>query len=146
MVKKILLLSSLLLINTSSSAKQLNNYDEVQQSVKNGERVTFVVETAMCSVNMDIPAFLFSWTPDGFAMTEKVGLRARGMTYTPENSAFPQTGPVYQSYTYTLNKSGNLHFSNRFLDPVTFAEKAKSIEVDCQLGNGARIYSLSHSY
>lgn len=140
-MKKIALLS-LILIN-SAQAVQLTNYSEIVDAVHDGKGIKYVVDWDLCKISIpDIkPEFTSSWHPDHVIISKKGALQSRGVTYSHTISQAPQIGPVNQSYVYTLTSNNELKVINRFLDPVTNAEKFPPVEATCQLGESVRIFA-----
>ena len=136
---------SLLAINTCY-ADQLTNYKDAIDALNNGKRLTFVVDWDTCKITnpngTDTKAnFSSSYTSDAYLISKLGFVYVRGVTVGHPIAAMPQLGIVTQSFAYTLKGDGSLHAINRFLDPVTYAEKIKPIEADCQLGDGFKLFA-----
>lgn len=139
-MKKIALFS-LFLINTCC-AGQLMNYQDTVDALNNGKQIKFVIDWDRCKINIPNiqPNFSSSYSPENININKNGYLQSQGMTYTHEIAMIPHLGPVNQAYVYTFTKNNELHVINRFLDPVTYIEKAAAIEATCQLGEGFKVF------
>lgn len=140
-MKKFALVSLLLFSN--AHAIQLNDYAEVVDAVHNGMSIKYVVDWDLCKISIpDVkPDFSSSYSPDNVIISKKGILASRGMTYSHEISQAPFLGPVNQSYVYMLTSANELKVVNRFLDPVTYAEKMPAVHAKCQLGEAVKIFA-----
>lgn len=139
---KKLVLASLLFIG-NAHAIQLTDYADVVDAVHNGMSIKYVVDWDLCKTSVpDIkPDFSSSYSPDNVIISKKGMLASRGMTYSHEISQAPQLGPVNQSFVYMLTANNELKVINRFLDPVTYAEKMPAVQASCRLGEAVKIFA-----
>jgi hypothetical protein len=138
---KKLALFSLLLINTCY-ADQLTSYQHAVDALSNGKHLTYFVDWDLCKLNVPIkPNFLSSFSPDGINIDKSGFIQSKGVRYSHEIKLLPQLGPTNQAYVYTFTKDNELHVINRFLDPITFAEKMKPLEATCKLGEGFKVFA-----
>lgn len=140
-MKKIALFS-LLFINTCY-ADQLTSYQDTVDALNNGKHITYFVDWDLCKSNIPIakPNFLSSYSPESINIDKSGFIQSTGVRYSHEIKLIPHLGPVNQAFVYTFTKDNELHVINRFLDPVTFAEKMKPIEATCKLGEGFKIFA-----
>lgn len=140
-MKKNLLLA--LLLTNICWAGQLTSYEDTVDALNRGKRIKFVVDWDLCKINVpDVkPNFSSSYSPESVNIDKSGFLQSTGMRYTHEITKIPQLGPVNQAYVYTFSKNNELHVINRFLDPVTYAEKMVPVEATCQLGKGFKIFN-----
>jgi hypothetical protein len=141
-MKKIII-SVMFLFNTCCYAEPLINYLKTVDALNNGKHITFVINWEFCKTNIpDIkPNFSSSYTPENVNIDKSGFIQSSGVKYAHEIKIAPMLGPVNHAYVYTFNKFEELHVINRFLDPITYAEKMPAFEATCQLGNGFKVFS-----
>lgn len=143
MFKKMALLSLSLFITNIAVAAQLSSYQDVVDAINDGKTVKVVADWDACQVNVpDVkPNFISSYTFEN-PNIEKAGfVQSWGTRFTYEIKSIPQLGSVKQSYVYTINQDGSLAVINRFLDPVTYAEKMPPVKAICQLNVGYKVFA-----
>ncbi|KTD03187.1 VirK protein [Legionella geestiana] len=140
-MKKPLLL--MLFLAGASHAEQLFDYQQAVAAVKSGKKITYVVDWNKCTLNLPniTPDIISSYSPDHVIMDKQGFMGSRGTKYTHEISKAPELGPVHQSFVYTFTKEGELQVVNRFLDPITYAEKMPAIRAVCRLHDGFEVFA-----
>ena len=143
MIKRILF--SFLLFQVAH-AKDLTDYSQVLNSLKQGERLTLFLDWDTCEITNPNGGgtqanFMTSVTPDDFFISKKGYILIHGATAPSPVDWLPGRGLITQNYSYLLKKSGALHVTTRFLNPTTNNELADPIDARCQLGNGFKIFS-----
>ena len=144
MYKRLAILS-LLALNTCY-AKELTSYQEAVDALANGQPIRYFLDWDACKVTNpngtgNVANFSSFYQPENVNVHKEGYLVSQGTAYTHLIRKFPELGATNQYYVYVFTKTGTLHVMNRFLDPVTFAEKAKPIEADCQLGVGFKVFA-----
>lgn len=140
MFKKVMILS-LLALNTCY-AGSLTSYQDTVNSLNNGKSIKFVIDWDQCKINIPNvkPNFSSSYSPDNVNISKQGYIQASGVSYAHEIGMIPNLVSVNQAFVYTFAKNNELHVTNRFLDPVTYAEKFPAIEATCQLGVGFKVF------
>ena len=122
----------------------MRNYLQTIDALNKGKHITFVIDWDFCKTNMPemMPSFSTSYQPENVNMNKSGFIQSSGVKYAHEIKIVPNNlGPVNQAYVYTFTKYEELHVINRFLDPITYAEKIPAFEATCQLGNGFKVFS-----
>ena len=140
-MKKMILLA--LLSTSTVFAQELSSYQEAVDANMAGKKITYVVDWDKCKTNYpDItPNFISRYTPNHINIDKSGFIVSHGFAYTHSIRLAPELGPVNQAYIYLVNKNNELHITDRFLDPITWAEKVPAAEVVCQLGTGFKVFA-----
>lgn len=145
-MKKIFVLL-VLVVSVSANATKLLNFDQAAAALTQGQLITFVVQFDKCVIknstnnNLTLSQHQVTYRPQGVLYNATQGLiMARGMTYSDSIRAIPSLSNVNQAYTYVYAKNGELHITNRFLDPATFKPQFHPIEFTCKQGKSFEIY------
>lgn len=140
-MKKTMLLLPFLV--NASFAAQLFNYQDTVDAVLNGKKLTYVVDWDKCKLNVPdvVPNLATSYSPDHTIIDKSGFMGSRGMKYSHEVTLVPNLGPIHQAFVYKFTKDNELQVVNRFLDPVTFAEKMPAVRAVCQLNDGFKVFA-----
>jgi hypothetical protein len=144
MYQKIILFTAALSVSSFLQANELMSYEQAENAIKAGHRITYVVDWEKCESNYPEVKLdnIASWTPSGIVVKKGVAISARGMTYSHVITSEPSLGPVNQAYDYIFYKDKGLEIINRFLDPKTYAEVIPAAKLNCKFGEAFRVFSI----
>lgn len=108
-----------------------------------GKHVSLVVDWSRCKYanNEKWDVTTAYETHSAIMNNDGSGLTISGFTYRNELRYNKNSGPVNLAYQYKLQKDGTVDFTQRYIDPVTYVEKAKASEVTCQLGDSFKAFT-----
>lgn len=146
---KIKVLMALMLLTglCQASTTKLTDFEQAAGALTAGHLLTFVVQFPRCeikntnNINLSLSQLQATYRPEGILLDAKEGMiAARGITYSDTIRSLPELVSVNQAYTYVYTKNGELHITNRFLDPATFKPQLHPIEFTCTQGKGFEVY------
>lgn len=139
-------LVSLMTINICH-AGIITSYQDAVRAVKFGKRLTFVANLERCEVKnpnklWNGHGMLLSFNPTTVVTSAAKGIiKARGTVFSPDTGIAPGAGPVNMAFSFKLNDQGVVNIKNQLFDPVTYEEKSKAMEADCELGRGVEVFA-----
>lgn len=140
-MKKIFLLASLLITNTSF-AYELHEYNEVMAAIILGKTIHILVDFLKCSTpnneraqTMSVAAF----TPNVISVIDD-HIATSLLHFTMNNPNFPDR-PVYEFTRYTLSEDNTVTLNGTVLDAVHYTPLSNKFSFTCKIDSGVKIYS-----
>lgn len=140
MIKKILLIATILFINIAH-AERLSAYDDVSQAIIEGKGIRAVFDASLCkgaSLNQSAP--IGSVTPKDVAVIPGKYITFANLHFTRHHPG-NQGKAVYESVKFVLKPSQQFTMEAVVLDPVTFEEQGQRYTIECELNKGVSVFS-----
>lgn len=138
-MKKLTLLS-LLILSTTSSAKELHNYAEIKSAAINGKNIHIMVDFSQCT--SEHPAKFTNigvFTPNAIQILNKY--MATSLTHFTLNNPGFQDKPVYEFVRYTITDQNEVILTAQVLDAIDYHPLSGKMIFHCAIDSAAKFYS-----
>lgn len=141
MIKKILVMASILWINISY-AEKLSSYDAVSQAISLGKGIRVVFDASLCSGGSVNPLGpIGSVQPKDVAVIPGKYITFANLHFTRHHPG-NQGKPVYESVKFILKPTQQFTMDAVVIDPVTFEEQGQPYTLACELNKGVSVFSV----
>jgi hypothetical protein len=119
-------------------AQELNSFQEIYDSVKNGNNISFVINLEACEMKTPVTNFVASISPQAVLLRQNYVVFSNS-PITTNNPAFPGR-PIMENVTYKLTNADNLNIAVKYFSLPDYTIVGDMSAV-CPLKTAVKIYS-----